>query len=150
MEKGIKFAEEKCETITVKNKTFVYFLLENDIVVYVGQTRRGIIRPLSHKDKIFDTIKILYCDKSELDFLEDKYISKYIPKYNKTLELSSMYSLMRARNKIRKETTVYDFSIPDLKEIIKKLNISPITRDFKYYIKIRDYEKIVYFIKGTL
>lgn len=128
----------------------IYFLLDNNVVVYVGQTKQGILRPLSHKDKKYDTIKILYCDEKELNRLEDRYITKYRPKYNKTLNCASRYSLMRARNKIRKEINNYEFTMWDLKKIIKKLNIELCSFNFKYYIKQEDYEKIVDFIKGAL
>lgn len=143
------FEENNCITFKVEHKSMIYFLLDNNVVVYVGQTKQGILRPLSHKDKKYDTIKILYCDEKELNRLEDRYITKYRPKYNKTLNCASRYSLMRARNKIRQEINNYEFTMWDLKKIIKKLNIELCSFNFKYYIKQEDYEKIVDFIKGS-
>lgn len=144
------FEENNCVTFKVEHKAMIYFLLDNNVVVYVGQTKQGILRPLSHKDKKYDTIKILYCDEKELNNLEDRYITKYRPKYNKTLNCASRYSLMRARNNIRQEINNCEFTIWDLKKIIKKLNIELCSFNSKHYIKQNDYEKIVDFIKGTL
>lgn len=59
-------------------------MISKNNVVYVGQTQHGISRPLSHNDKVFDEIKILYCNINDLDILEDFYIEKYKPKYNKS------------------------------------------------------------------
>ena len=67
--------EEK-EYIEIKNinDVFIYFLIKNNEVVYVGQTQNGLIRPLQHKyNKVFDSIYIINCSKDELDILEDKY-----------------------------------------------------------------------------
>ena len=144
------FEENNCITFKVEHKSMIYFFFFFNVVVYVGQTKQGILRPLSHKDKKYDTIKILYCDEKELNRLEDRYITKYRPKYNKTLNCASRYSLMRARNKIRQEINNYEFTMWDLKKIIKKLNIELCSFNFKYYIKQEDYEKIVDFIKGAL
>lgn len=69
----------------LKSNVFVYFLLQGKEVVYIGQTTKGIIRPISHvNDKEFDSIKIMYCERENLGELEHDYILKYNPKYNKS------------------------------------------------------------------
>lgn len=116
--------EENNIAITIPQypKNFIYFLIKNNIVVYVGQTTQGILRPFQHKDKDYDEIKIIACAKEMLDFLEDKYIEKYMPKYNQTMNSSMNYSLIRARNKIR---TIFNnkIDIRELKKIINNLKI---------------------------
>lgn len=102
-------------TIPRYQDVFIYFLIKNNIVVYVGQTKRGVARPFSHKDKEFDSIKLIYCKEEELDILEDKYITKYNPKYNKTVNNATNYSLHRARNKIR-ELFDNSITVPELKK----------------------------------
>lgn len=143
----MKFEEENI-SITIPNygNIFIYFLIKDGIVIYVGQTKHGLIRPLSHKDKEYDTMKIIYCNEDELDILEDKYITKYKPRYNKTLNNSCNYSLNKARNKIRKLFNNY-MTITDLKEIIRKLNIEIILINGNRYIKQEDFRKIIDYLK---
>jgi predicted GIY-YIG superfamily endonuclease len=110
-------------TIPKYKNSFVYLLLKGNDVVYVGQTTQGISRPLSHKDKDFDTIKLKYCNPYNLDFFEDIYIKKYKPKYNKQLNYSLNWGLKRVRDLIRNETVYFDITLPKLKNVLKKLNI---------------------------
>lgn len=140
----MKFSETK-EVITIPNykNVFVYFLLLNKEVVYVGQTRNGLVRPLSHKDKVFDEIKIIYCEENNLDLMEDLYIKKYMPRYNKNANYNMNYSLHKARNKIRSLFNDNSFNLPKLKRIIKALNIQVYMIDSKPYINVEDYKKIV-------
>lgn len=134
-------------TIPKYQNTFIYFLLKQNEVVYVGQTKKGLIRPLTHKDKEYDTIKILYCDIKDLDILEDRYIKKYSPYYNKAVNYSVNYSLHRARNKIRAIFDDKTFNLPRLKKIVKELNIKIYVIDGTPYIDVDDFSKIVKYIK---
>lgn len=136
-------------TISKYQNIFIYFLLKDNVVVYVGQTKQGLIRPLIHKDKDFDTIKIIYCSEKELDNFEDKYITKYKPKYNKTVNQATNYSLYRARNKIR-ELFNNKITIPDLKKIITELQIEIFYTYGTGYIKQWDYLKIVDYLKNEV
>lgn len=140
--------EENDIAITVQKyqKTFIYFLLKNDIVMYVGQTRQGLVRPLSHRGKEFDTIKIIYCDDDELDILEDKYIMKYKPKYNKTYNQKMNYSLRRAKDNIR-ELFNNDINLLMLKKIINELDIEIYSINGNQYVKRYDFQKIVDYLK---
>tara|TARA_R100001224_G_C3992463_1_gene139751 strand:+ start:26 stop:532 length:507 start_codon:yes stop_codon:yes gene_type:complete len=66
----------------------VYFLLQKQIVVYVGQSRNPLSRIGQHtKDssKVFNGVKILPCDtdKTTLTKIEDRMIAALRPKYNK-------------------------------------------------------------------
>lgn len=144
----MKFEEIKnVITIPKYQNSFIYFLLKENEVVYVGQTKKGLIRPLTHKDKEYDTIKILYCGVKELDLLEDKYIKKYEPTYNKAVNYSVNYSLHRARNKIRRMFDDNKFNLPRLKKIIKELNINVYIHDSTPYIDVEDFSRIVNYIK---
>lgn len=51
-------------------------------MVYVGQTRVGLYRPFSHRDKEYNNVRILPCSETQLDDLENFYIAKYKPRYN--------------------------------------------------------------------
>lgn len=46
---------------------FVYFLLDGKEVVYVGQTKSGLSRPLSHKNKVFDRYGTNYINNTDLE-----------------------------------------------------------------------------------
>lgn len=144
------FCEDKQDVISIPNyqTTFIYFLLKDNEVVYVGQTKQGIARPFSHKDKVFDEIKILYCEKEQLDVWENRFIQKYKPIYNKKSNYVVQWSLLRVRNQIRKITSNKNFFIHDLKKIIAQLDIA-ITRDFynsNETITFDDYLKIMAYL----
>jgi len=61
----------------------IYFLLFDKEVVYVGQSKKGLPRALSHPDIKHSSIAIYECEISELDYYEDFFIAKYQPIYNK-------------------------------------------------------------------
>ena len=68
------------------NLTGVYFLLDNEEVVYIGQSVNIFSRILDHQrgNKKFTDFKYIECEKEELNRLEYMYYQKYNPtKYNK-------------------------------------------------------------------
>lgn len=78
--------EEKPDLLLDATKNYlIYFLLKDNDVVYVGQTTQNLLRPFAHKDKIFDKIAIIYQteNKQVLNDIEEFFIKKYSPKYNK-------------------------------------------------------------------
>ncbi len=81
----MKFNEESSNKIIFypQCRYMVYFLLKEMEVVYVGQSSRGMIRCFEHLNIDFDSLTFIKCDKDQLDYLEDFYIAKYLPKYNK-------------------------------------------------------------------
>lgn len=147
----MKFAENEKSIITIPKyqKCFVYFLLKKGEVVYVGQTQNGIARPFSHTDKDYDEIKILYCDAKELDITEDKFIQKYRPIYNKQSNYAVRWGLLRVRNSIRGLTGISNYTVPRLKKVLKKLNITPVKDYFngKETISFDEYCVVVDYIK---
>ena len=63
----------------------VYFLIYNDMVVYVGQASNGAkTRMVAHvRDKLFTHYYFIECDSYEnMDNLEKYYIKKFCPFYN--------------------------------------------------------------------
>lgn len=148
----MKFEEEgNYITIPNRNNSLVYFLLHGGEVVYVGKSNIGIARPLMHKDKQFDTIKILFCDNSELDLIEDYYICKYKPKYNKSRNYGVIFSLVRVKKLIR-DYYKPDFNLWELKKILNELNIVPFNDEYtgSVYITVDEYHKVEQYIKGRL
>lgn len=148
----MKFEEENCIELPKYQDTFVYFLLKDNEVVYVGQTQSGISRPISHKDKDYDCIKLKYCKDYDLNDIEGEFILKYRPKYNKSHNPYSAYSFLRARDTIREKTSNKKFNIRDLKKIIKELGIETFLciggkSPSKHIISLKSFYKILNYIK---
>lgn len=139
--------EEQFISIPKYCNCFVYFLLQDNEVVYVGQTTQGITRPYAHKDKKFDSIKIFYCNKDDLDFYEDMYIVKYKPIYNKQVNYKYNYSFKMVKSLIRKNTKFSDFNIFHLKKYIRILDIKVSNLYSIPTITFSDYEKLYNYIK---
>jgi hypothetical protein len=83
----MKFEEKNARKYKVKKKEelkwgYIYFLMQGDEVVYVGQTRVGISRPLGHNDKDYDSFYMKRCKPNLLDKREREMILKYQPIYN--------------------------------------------------------------------
>lgn len=138
---NVKFQEQNAKEIKQIEECFIYFLLQNDEVVYVGQTSKGTQRPFSHKDKDFNRVMILYCEKCELDEKEDYYIKKYSPAYNKLLNTEMNYSLSKAKREL-KQTFDENFNLTRLKKIISRLNINLFEFNSILYMTADDYFKI--------
>ena len=61
----------------------VYFLIHNEVIVYVGQSKNVYRRTDTHKkDKNFDRITVIECLESDLDKVENFYINKFKPILN--------------------------------------------------------------------
>lgn len=115
----------------------VYFLLDKNIIVYVGKSIDPKSRIEIHKgNKKFDGYYILNCSsEEEMNNLEGFYIFKYTPKYNKSLPqkhnpyLSKIVSIFLGedlRNTIKNKRLKIQvsiinnrlyFNIDDLKEV---------------------------------
>jgi len=68
-------------------KTGVYFLLQGKEIVYIGQTFNWPRRLNSHKkDKVFDSFRLIECDKSVLNYYERRFIRYFKPKYNQAFK----------------------------------------------------------------
>jgi hypothetical protein len=81
------FDFDKCRVLYTHQllDNFIYFLIKNEEVVYVGQTSKGVCKIYQHlANKDFDKVYTLWVrDKKELNKLKKFYILKYKPIYNK-------------------------------------------------------------------
>lgn len=143
------FNENNSDFIDVPKykNSFVYFLLDNNEVVYIGKTIQGLARPLSHTDKIFNSIKIMYCAEEDLDYYENIYILKYTPIYNKQVNYKANYSFSMVKDLIRKNTSLKKFNKTDFKKITKSLGINSCVYYNVEIITVEEYEKIYNYIK---
>lgn len=92
-----KFSVESYKQVTIEaviedtrrnRNCFIYFLIKDNNLVYVGKSNNGILcRINSHiKDKDFDSAYYVASSSEDLlDEYEKKYIVKYKPKYNKNV-----------------------------------------------------------------
>ena len=146
------FSEKSIDIITVPHikGTFIYFLLKDNEVVYVGQTKSGLDRPFQHKDKDFDMVKILPCDESELNEMEDFYILKYEPKYNKFFSASTYISIQYARTKLRNDTGDKHVTQYDVRRLIALCDVPVFTIMGKDRISVEDYDDILECLKSEI
>ena len=77
----------------------IYFLVDNEIVVYVGQSEDIYCRIKQHTDKQFDTAYFLRYSKELLDEKETEFIVGFNPKYNKTHCYDILLNKYRLENK---------------------------------------------------
>jgi len=62
--------------------TGVYFLIDGNRVVYVGQSTNVYSRIVEHHDKVFERFAFIPCDREMLDKLESLYIHILRPPFN--------------------------------------------------------------------
>ena len=140
----MKFSESAEGIIAFEfpQRAFIYFLIQDDNVVYVGKTKKGLSRPFHHSaDKVFDSVKILPCDESNLDKTESYYIAKYKPLYNRHMGTGEYLSLLTARNVIRKQGET-EYTLWDLKHDMKNLGIVSLDFNGRSYIDNNDFKRI--------
>lgn len=74
--------------LEITEPSFVYFLLMEEEVVYVGQTTSPwparILQHLKSGDKEFDDVWYLEVDRPSVSQVEAEFIRKFQPKYNRT------------------------------------------------------------------
>lgn len=125
-----KFILENCTRLGVSGKTIdpiIYFLIDNEQIVYVGQSLQGIYRVFEHmkfNKKKFDSYFILNCEEKDLHDLENLYIEEFKPKYNKVVNWNVCISLGKLGSKIKAlgVPTPY-YHKPTLRKIATKLDI---------------------------
>lgn len=106
-----------------KDYGYIYFLMDKDEVVYVGQTKVGISRPLSHINKEYDSFYMKKCKLSVLDKRETEMILKYKPIYNGNfINTKGLVGLSNLKEELR--SNGYDIRIVFLQREIDKLGIN--------------------------
>lgn len=109
MEKYINKDLDKIKKIKITSNKGIYFLYDNDTIVYIGKSKNLASRILAHTDdgvKIFNSYKILIIPKNEnLTMIEKFYIEKYKPKYNKNCNIDYK---MQKKSKIKIVINILD------------------------------------------
>jgi hypothetical protein len=78
-------AEVQEAAIPVDHMIGIYFLLEREEVVYVGQSATNILGRIAkhqREGKKFDAFAYMRCDIEDIDAMEEKYILAFMPKGN--------------------------------------------------------------------
>ncbi len=71
------------DIVSISDDTFVYFLYDDHVLVYIGQISALMSRISTHKkDKGFNKIVYISVGKDELNMVEGINIYHYKPKYN--------------------------------------------------------------------
>ena len=125
-----------CIRIPIAREPIIYFLLDGNEVVYIGQSKLGLFRPYSHSNKHFTSVSVIKCKLEDLDSLEIFYIRKYMPKYNqKIVDDKHEFSFGKVRKIIREQ-------------IVKIMKINTIPIKDAFYITSDDSEKIIDYVKS--
>ena len=146
----MKFNEEKFRDLSHLPLIFIYFLIKQEEVVYVGQTTKGLLRVYQHHyNKDFDDIYIIECNSEDLDKYESYYIFKYEPIYNNNPNYLRSCSIGNLIKKIKeiKSTSTYNWTQKRIKNMLDKFNISPKIFKGKQYITTDECQIILKYIE---
>lgn len=143
----MKFEESDCIKVDERNRCLIYFLLNHGEVVYVGQTRVGVSRIASHTDKEHDEAYAMPCSVDDLDMLENKYIWKYMPMYNKqpnNVESVSLPRVKRALSEVIDTSRGFPYiTLRNVKNAIRLLGIETRTMNGIVYVDASDVQPII-------
>ena len=116
------FNEKNVKYFDLSNEIYyIYFLLKNNKVVYVGQTNNIFNRIKEHKkNKDFDNVAYITTTKNKVNYLENYYIIKYEPFYNELSTNSKCMSSAYIIKKIRENYNQKEVSFEEIIQFIKK------------------------------
>lgn len=125
----------------VKSETthcgYVYFLIQNNKVVYVGKSENVEARIFSHiKNKIFDSYSIFEVNHQDMNIIEGANIMRYKPIYNKNINLDHGYISL----KYIKIITGDGMNV--IKKRITQLQINLEPFNCNFYMRMADYNAI--------
>ncbi len=109
----------------------VYLLKKDGIVVYVGSSKVGITRALSHfGTKDYDEVELILCDLSLITSLETEKIIEYNPIYNIGFPSSTTYmSIAQIQKKIRGVIDKTYHHKPTIYKKMRAKGIKPVHQD---------------------
>lgn len=70
-------------TLDKTSKHFIYFLLQNGSVIFIGIVQNDFSEIYKHDNENYDAIKVLPCPAELLEAEESRLIEKYKPIYNR-------------------------------------------------------------------
>ena len=121
----------------------IYCLVRDGKVMYVGQTKKGLSRPMAHLGKkAFDAIYVQPCQEDELNYLESKAIRRYAPPYNMVPGFRNRPLDTVAFAIINELFPTYVDSIEKFKHVLGALGITPFEFKGRKYIDDDDIDKV--------
>lgn len=114
----------------------IYFLIEGDEIVYVGQSRDILARIGVHHregEKVFSTFFYIRCEVAAMADLEADYIVSLAPRYNTTIPVNTKWTIASL---LRRRTHEAGIHFNDVKRYIRERKISLV--DEQYY-RIADF-----------
>lgn len=134
----MKFNEPNYINLSAITRIFVYFLIFEGEVVYVGKTTTGLARVYAHvNSKLFNQIFVIECEEDDLDKVEAKYILKYNPMYNTNMNKNGMYTIRKSVKLINSKLRV-QMTRPKLSKLLTILGIQLVEFNGELYIKPED------------
>jgi len=111
---------------SINKECLIYFLINENEIVYVGQTKQGMSRVFQHfNTKEYDSYSVCKCKQEELNELEAYYIIKFNPYYNSdVLPQNNMYKSIPS---IKKQ---YRINALALKKIAKLNNLQMVFNNY--------------------
>lgn len=86
-----------------KIKSVIYYLIQDDTIVYIGSTSNTLARVFTHlKDKDFNKVTYYPVEEKDKFDTEASEIVKYKPKYNRSVPANNLFcsqSKIRERHK---------------------------------------------------
>lgn len=76
----------KSIVVPIKKAPYIYFLLEDNIIVYVGQSYQLLARLQNHVDndnKVFNAVTVIEVSRKTINIYEKLYINRFNPSLNK-------------------------------------------------------------------
>ena len=124
-----------------KERGYIYFLIDGDQIVYVGQSTNVSLRIYHHlkSDKVFDYYSVIPCEQNILNEVEAFYIVRFKPKYNHNLPKNVLFV---TKDKIKKD---YKIDGHRLNKLLSSHNITPV---YLHYYEMTD--ELVSLLGGVL
>ena len=101
----------------INKKPMIYFLIKDNKIIYVGQSKFGVSRIYGHRDKDFDSFSYIEVDVNELDEREAFYIVELSPILNSSY-LPSNKTYIHANN----IKHYFSMGAWDVKRLLKRNN----------------------------
>lgn len=146
----MKFDETDTIAFPMSDMSTIYFLLNDDEVVYIGSSESGVCNISTHADKIFNKVEVKFIPTGNLSETKSNLIKKYCPFYNRKLVDGYDIGMGGIKTKIQKKYNCKEFTLVYLKKIIKLLSIRPYEYNGIIYVSKKDCDKITTFIDAEL
>ncbi len=85
---------------SVDKSPYIYFLLKEGVIIYIGKTRSIRARVINHNCFMpYDQIRLIQCDLEKLNHYERRWITRFQPQFN------SLYTTKKSKPRAVYKTT---------------------------------------------